>query len=406
MEQPLQPVFTVSELNEYVGLMLSHDPNMSRVTVSGEISGFHRHPSGHLYFSLKDARAQVRCVMFAGAAQRLSFAPRDGMQVRLTGSAALYARDGSFQLYAQSLKQVGEGELYLRFLALKERMEKAGFFDPAHKKPLPLLPRCVGVVTSSAGAALQDIKNVIARRFPTMPLRLYPAAVQGEGAAMELAAAIRRADKEGRCDVLIVGRGGGSLEDLWAFNEAEPARAIYDCRIPVISAVGHETDFSITDFVADLRAPTPSAAAELAVPEWDKLTERLHSLDKRLENAVAHGLKHKRDRLLILRRSGGLVLAERRLFEARQRLSESGEALLTAPKQAAQVRRQQLAALSLRLEGNSPARTLERGFALVRDTGGRPVTRAINVVANERLLLCFGDGTRRVRALDGTDETI
>ena len=223
---------------------------------------------------------------------------------------------------------------------------------------------------------------------------------------MELAAAIRRADKEGRCDVLIVGRGGGSLEDLWAFNEAEPARAIYDCRIPVISAVGHETDFSITDFVADLRAPTPSAAAELAVPEWDKLTERLHSLDKRLENAVAHGLKHKRDRLLILRRSGGLVLAERRLFEARQRLSESGEALLTAPKQAAQVRRQQLAALSLRLEGNSPARTLERGFALVRDTGGRPVTRAINVVANERLLLCFGDGTRRVRALDGTDETI
>ncbi len=406
MEQPLQPVFTVSELNEYVGLMLSHDPNMSRVTVSGEISGFHRHPSGHLYFSLKDARAQVRCVMFAGAAQKLSFAPRDGMQVRLTGSAALYARDGSFQLYAQSLKQVGEGELYLRFLALKERMEKAGYFDPAHKKPLPLLPRCVGVVTSSAGAALQDIKNVIARRFPTMPLRLYPAAVQGEGAAMELAAAIRRADKEGRCDVLIVGRGGGSLEDLWAFNEAEPARAIYDCRIPVISAVGHETDFSITDFVADLRAPTPSAAAELAVPEWDKLTERLHSLDKRLENAVAHGLKHKRDRLLILRRSGGLVLAERRLFEARQRLSESGEALLTAPKQAAQARRQQLAALSLRLEGNSPARTLERGFALVRDAGGRPVTRAINVVANERLLLCFGDGTRQVRALDGTDETI
>ena len=278
----LKPVFTVSELNEYVDLMLSRDPFMGELTVTGEISAFKRHTSGHLYFTLKDDAASVRCVMFRPNALRLSFFPKDGMSVRIEGRAGLYGRDGSFQVYAERMEKTGDGALYQKFLALREELKGRGWFDESLKKPIPFLPRAVGVVTSGTGAAIEDIRNVIARRFPNMPIRLYPVAVQGEKAAGEIAAAIRQADRERRCDVLIVGRGGGSLEDLWAFNEEIVVAAVHDCTLPVISAVGHEIDFSLTDFAADLRAPTPSAAAELAVPELGKLKDGLAQSRDRL----------------------------------------------------------------------------------------------------------------------------
>ncbi|NLI52737.1 MAG: exodeoxyribonuclease VII large subunit, partial [Clostridiales bacterium] len=282
MEQALTPVFRVGELNEYVSTLLSSDPNLAQLRVSGEISGFKRHSSGHLYFSLKDESALVRCVMFRQQAMRLNFQPQDGMQVLLYGRAALYEKDGSFQLYANYLKKSGEGELYLRFLALKQELEERGWFDAARKRPIPFLPRRVGVVTSGTGAAVQDIINIIRRRFPRMPIVLASVRVQGQGAAEEIADAIRKMNEAEAADVLIVGRGGGSMEDLWAFNEPAVAEAIVQSRIPVVSAVGHETDFTIADFAADLRAPTPSAAAELAVPEMEACYEGVRQLGERM----------------------------------------------------------------------------------------------------------------------------
>ena len=323
----LKPVFTVSELNEYVDLMLSHDPYMGELTVTGEISAFKRHTSGHLYFTLKDDAASVRCVMFRPNALRLSFFPKDGMSVRIEGRAGLFGRDGAFQVYAERMEKTGDGALYQKFLALREELRRRGWFDEAGKKPIPFLPQAVGVVTSGTGAAIEDIRNVIARRFPNMPIVLYPVAVQGEKAAGEIASAIRQADRERRCDVLIVGRGGGSLEDLWAFNEEVVVAAVHDCGLPVISAVGHEIDFSLTDFAADLRAPTPSAAAELAVPELGKLVDRLSQSRDRLRSALLHGVERKKDRLeLLIRRRGGLA-AEQRLQQEQQRLDQCRDAL-------------------------------------------------------------------------------
>ncbi|MBQ3652193.1 MAG: exodeoxyribonuclease VII large subunit, partial [Clostridia bacterium] len=323
----LKPVFTVSELNEYVDLMLTHDPYLGELTVTGEISAFKRHTSGHLYFTLKDDAASVRCVMFRPNALRLNFFPKDGMSVRIEGRAGLFSRDGSFQVYAERMEKTGDGALYQKFLALREELRQRGWFEESLKKPIPFLPRAVGVVTSGTGAAIEDIRNVISRRFPNMPILLYPVSVQGEKAAGEIAAAIRKADEEQRCDVLIVGRGGGSLEDLWAFNEEIVVAAVHACSLPVISAVGHEIDFSLTDFASDLRAPTPSAAAELAVPEYATLSDRLAQDWDRLRSALLNGIARKKDRLeLIVHRRGGM-LAEQRLQQEQQRLDQCQEAL-------------------------------------------------------------------------------
>ena len=296
----LKPVFSVHELNEYIDLMLGYDPNLKDLAVEGELEAVKRHSSGHMYFTLKDEVASVNCVMFRQYVMGLRFLPKDGQRVRLVGRASLYQRDGRFQLMATGLMPKGDGSLYAAFAAYKEELKQRGWFEESEKKPIPFLPKCVGVVTSASGAAWHDVQNVIARRFPSMPVLLYPAAVQGEGAAKEIAEAIDQADREQRCDVLIVGRGGGSMEDLWAFNEPPVADAIHRCSIPIISAVGHETDVSISDFVADLRAPTPSAAAELAVPQWDALTGTLEMMGDRLKNALQNGLHRKKDRLNLL----------------------------------------------------------------------------------------------------------
>ena len=391
-----KPVFTVSELNEYVDLMLSHDPFVGELTVTGEISAFKRHTSGHLYFTLKDDAASVRCVMFRPNALRLSFFPKDGMSVRIEGRAGLYGRDGSFQVYAERMEKTGDGALYQKFLALREELKQRGWFDESLKKPIPFLPRAVGVVTSGTGAAIEDIRNVIFRRFPDMPIILYPVAVQGEKAAGEIAAAIRKADEERRCDVLIVGRGGGSLEDLWAFNEEIVVAAVHECGLPVISAVGHEIDFSLTDFAADLRAPTPSAAAELAVPEQIQLNDRLAQSRDRLRSALLHGVERKKDRLeLLIRRRGGL-LTEQRIQQEQQRLDQCRDALEAGIERRLQRQRDALITIGARLKAADPLGALDRGFALVYDGKNSVVCRAAQTTVGQGLTLTFRDG--RVQA--------
>ena len=388
----LKPVFSVHELNEYIDLLLGYDPNLKELAVEGELEAVKRHSSGHLYFTLKDELASVSCVMFRQYVMGLRFLPKDGQRVRLTGRASLYQRDGRFQLMATGLVPKGDGALYAAFAAYKEELKNRGWFDESLKKPIPFLPRAVGMVTSANGAAWRDVQNVIARRFPKMPVLLYPAAVQGEGAAEEIAKAIDRADAEQRCDVLIVGRGGGSMEDLWAFNEPPVADAIHRCTIPVISAVGHETDISISDFVADLRAPTPSAAAELATPEWDALTGALQSVKDRLDHAIQNGIKRKRDRMDLLFRDSARLRVHRAIDQKRQAADEAHHAMQRSSDRALESAKHALMRERERLRAYSPKQTLARGFALV-EKNQTIVTGADGLNPGDAISIRFNDGT-------------
>ena len=393
MEQALTPVFRVSELNEYVSLVLSGDPNLSDLRVSGEISGFKRHSSGHLYFSLKDENALVRCVMFRQQAMRLTFQPQDGMQVLFYGRAALYEKDGSFQLYANYLKKSGEGELYLRFLAMKRELEERGWFDETHKKPIPFLPRRVGVVTSGTGAAVQDIMNIVQRRFPRMPIVLASVRVQGAGAAEEIAKAIADMNRRKAGDVLIVGRGGGSMEDLWAFNEPVVAEAIYKSDIPVISAVGHETDFTIADFVADLRAPTPSAAAELCVPEMDACYEAVRQQSQRLHRALNARLERMRANVKLFASAKAFRLLEHRLMSERQALDGVRERAFRGAREQIQVARAELLRMQTQLRALDPSAVLERGYAILMDSSGRTLGDVASLNTGDAVNIRMHDGT-------------
>lgn len=393
MEQELKPVFSVHELNEYVGLLLSNDPNLCEVKVCGEISGFKRHSSGHLYFSLKDEDALVRCVMFRQQAFRLTFQPQDGMQVLLYGRASLYEKDGSFQLYADYLKKSGEGELFRRFLALKEELEKKGWFAPERKRKIPYLPRKIGVITSGTGAAVQDILNIISRRFPRMPIVLASVRVQGPGAAEEIAHAIEQMNRFHAADVLIVGRGGGSLEDLWAFNEAAVAEAIVKSEIPVISAVGHETDFTIADFTADLRAPTPSAAAELAVPEMDACYEAVHMLEDRLRRALFVRMERMRTNVKLFASSKAFQFLERRIEKERQSLDGLRERLLHAAGMQSTNARAGLSEIMAKLSALNPNSVLERGYAVITDSTGAALTSIEQFCAGNNVNIQMRNGT-------------
>ena len=391
--EAMKPVFTVHELTEYVDLLLGFDPNLKELAVEGELQGVNRHASGHLYFTLKDELASVNCVMFRQYVQGLRFIPKDGMHVRLAGRAALYQKDGRFQLMATGLVAKGEGSLYAAFAAYKEKLKGLGWFDESQKKPIPYLPTAVGLVTSASGAARHDVETVIGRRFPSMPIVFYPAAVQGTGAAQEIADAIDRADAERRCDVLIVGRGGGSMEDLWPFNEPPVAEAIRRCSIPIISAVGHETDFSISDYVADLRAPTPSAAAELAVPERAALLVSLSTLGNRLENALQNGIRSKKDRLKLRWSDAVQMRARRTLEQKRQQAEETHTAIAQAVLRMTEQQRNRLEREKERLFAYDPQRTLERGFALIKDRDGRLVTKIGQIETGNTVEIRFADGT-------------
>jgi len=393
MEQALTPVFRVSELNEYVSLVLSNDPNLCDLRVSGEISGFKRHSSGHLYFSLKDENALVRCVMFRQQAMRLNFQPQDGMQVLLYGRASLYEKDGSFQLYANYLKKSGEGELYLKFLALKKELEERGWFDEAHKKQIPFLPRRVGVVTSGTGAAVQDILNIIQRRFPRMPVVIASVRVQGAGAAEEIAKAIKELNRKKAADVLIVGRGGGSMEDLWAFNEPIVAEAIYQSEIPVVSAVGHETDFTIADFVADLRAPTPSAAAELCVPEMDAVYEGVHLQSERMRRALNAKLERMRANVKLFASAKAFRLLENRLMSERQTLDGVRERAHRGAKEQIVRARHELSRIQAQLAALDPSAVLQRGYAILTDTSGHAIGEVAAMQKGDAVNIRMRDGT-------------
>ena len=388
-----QLVFSVSELNEYVSALLTADPNLRAVTVKGEISGFKRHSSGHLYFSLKDENALVDCVMFRTYVQQLDFRPEDGQQVCVRGSASIYTKSGKFQLYVQEMESAGAGALYKKFMELKARLEQEGLFDSAHKKEIPYLPNTVGIVTSGTGAALQDILQITRRRFPGMNITLCPVKVQGEGSAKEIADGIREMNRINAADVLIVGRGGGSMEDLWAFNEPEVAYAIYDSVIPIISAVGHETDFTIADFVADLRAPTPSAAAELAVPEYEGLKAVLDDDFNRLSGVLERDLNRRKDKLNILYRSPGFLQVQMRLADGRLTLDNVEERMLRAMQDKLTKERHALEQCLVGLKTLSPDAVLERGFTMVRDSGGNVIKSVAGIRESDSLQVRFRDGT-------------
>ncbi len=372
----MERVLSVSQLNEYVRRTLAADPMLKGIRLGGEISNFKRHSAGHLYFTLKDEEAKVACVMFRSAAQSLHMQPRDGMRVVATGSAALYTAAGQYQFYVDSMRDDGVGALYIEFEKLKARLMAEGLFDPGLKKPLPLLPRGIGIVTSPTGAVVHDIQQVAARRHPGMQLTLWPSAVQGEGAAAEIARGIAALDAMDGIDAIIVGRGGGSLEELWAFNEETVARAIFRCETPVISAVGHETDFTIADFVADVRAATPSQAAELAVPRLDELSALLENYADRMLRAQAQRLALLRHRMDAL----GARLASRhpakRLAERRARLTALMGLLAARMDGVLTENTLRLSALRGRLDALSPGQVLARGYALVTAPGGALITSA------------------------------
>ena len=411
-------ILQVSDLNEYVRRSLAADPMLRSLRIRGEISNFKAHSSGHWYFTLKDDQARIACVMFRQNAMRMSLRPRDGMAVVLSGSVSLYTQSGTYQFYAENMRPDGVGGLYQQFEALKARLAAEGLFDAARKKPLPLRPKKIAVVTSRTGAVLQDIRRVSAARDPGVPLVLLPVQVQGEGAAEEIAAAICRAGTLPGVEVIIAGRGGGSMEDLWAFNEEIVARAIADSPIPVISAVGHETDYTIADFVADVRASTPSNAAELAVPDRAELLEGLRMVRRHLTKAMDAMLTDKSRQVAYLARRLTAASPEMRLREAahrleqcRDRLDRAVERPLTeaAPRLSLmrirldhamdgtlERHRQRLSRDRARLETLDPRRVLERGYALVTD-GDRVIATRDAAMRSPRMTLHFRDGAVQVR---------
>ena len=392
-DQQQQPV-TVTWLNRYVATLLERDPFLSSVRVRGELSNCKLYTSGHLYFVLKDEQSSVSCVMFKAQVSKLRFRPVDGTRVVLTGRASLYDRDGKFQLYVNEMAADGVGDLFLAFEQLKKRLADEGLFDERHKKPLPTLPARIGVVTSPSGAVIRDILNVLGRRFPRFSLQLHPVPVQGEGASEKIAAAIRRLNERQEVDVIIVGRGGGSIEDLWAFNEEVVARAVFASRIPVISAVGHETDFTICDFVADRRAPTPSAAAELAMPVRSDLEDAIRLQRNRLVQALRSRARIAEERLNRLVgnrifREPYLLIEKRQAdldrMHERQRLAL--ERRLVSAKSGLQL-------LAGKLDSMSPLKVLSRGYGLVTDPmSGKPLTSVTRIRTGERVRVFLTDGS-------------
>ena len=383
---------SVTELNEYARKLLAGDPLLRSLEVTGEISGYKRHYSGHRYFSLKDDGARVQCVMFRQQALGLDFEPADGMRVTVRASASIYTRDGSFQLYVTGMRQAGQGDLYARFERLKQKLQAEGLFDPARKRPIPELPRVIGVVTSQTGAAIRDIIHVARRRNPNVGILVSSCAVQGEGAAADIVRAIERLNRHGGCDVMLVGRGGGSIEDLWAFNEEPVARAIAASKIPVVSCVGHEIDFTIADFVADLRAPTPSAAAELAVPDRGELLQTLFLQESRMRALMSGRLARERRMRERLAQSRVLCRPEQWLDGYRMRLSEAERRLDESFSKGMEKRGERISRIAGQLTALNPLSVLARGYASVGREGST-VTRATQVCAGDTLTVRFADGT-------------
>lgn len=432
-------VYSIKELNRFIKLLLEGNGRLQDVWVRGEISNFTRHSSGHMYFTLKDADSRMKCIMFASHNQRLPFMPKEGRKVLACGNVSVYERDGQYQLYVTQMQPDGIGSLYLAFEQLKKKLEAEGLFAPGRKRPIPRLPRAIGVITSPTGAAVRDIMITLQRRYSSVSVLLYPVLVQGTQAAPSIVKAIRTMNERAEVDVLIVGRGGGSLEELWAFNEETVARAIADSALPVISAVGHETDFTIADFVADLRAATPTAAAELAVPHQQELRQQLGYLQQRLYGGLSRQLQQGKERLARLQRSPYFTHPARQLalqpaqrldrarerlrYAMRERLTEAGERRLRAdrrlagfhPKdQAIYARRrldgashqlkqamraltrrkqEKLVAAMRHLDALSPLKIMQRGYGLVYDEQEQRLIKTVRQVQiGDMIKLRLADG--------------
>lgn len=387
----MEKIYSVSELTKAIKFLLQD--RFPEIWIEGEITDFRRAQSGHCYFSLKDEYSQLQCVMFHRESDSLRFSPEDGMKVKGFGRIDVYEKGGRYQFYVVTLIPLGIGDLAIRFEQLKKRLAEEGFFDPLRKKPLPEYPERIGIVTSPTGAAIQDILNILRRRQPTLEILLRPVKVQGDGAGLEIADAIRDFNRYGGVDLLIVGRGGGSMEDLWAFNEEGVARAIFHSRIPVISAVGHEIDFTIADFVADLRAPTPSAAAELAVRDRKELLSELQHLLIRAENSLFEKIGSSREKVQSLLRSYGFRRPLDLLMQYRQVLDESLRRLSLSWSHRLQSLHEGASSLQKRLEGVSPEAVLSRGYSITYKLPERQIVRNSSILhAQDKIEVQFHKG--------------
>lgn len=387
-----QPVYTVAQVNSYIKAAMDKDPILSGLFIRGEISNFKTYPSGHSYFSLKDEGGSIRCVMFRREASRLRFRPENGMKVIAFGRITVFPRDGQYQLYCGELTPEGAGDLHVAFEQLKEKLFREGLFDASHKKPLPRYPERIALVTSPAGAALRDMLRILGARYPLASVVLLPVRVQGAGAPEEIAAALRYASAHRIADLVITGRGGGSIEDLWAFNEEIVARAIYDCKIPVISAVGHEPDVTIADFVADLRAATPSNAAELAVPDQNELRAALTRYQGRMAAAESARMERAGQRLSRLSMSRVFQNPLNQIEERRVLVDFQGRRLSHGLSSALSRERERFAGLAAALDALSPLKVLGRGYAIVQTPDGQVVSAAAQVKVDDRLTVRLADG--------------
>ena len=387
-----QNVLSITQLNEYIRGRMDADPLLAQVAVRGEISNYKMYPSGHHYFTLKDASGTISAVMFAGNAMRLRFRPENGMKVIAMGKVSVYPRDGAYQLYCTAMAMDGVGDLYAAFEQLKRKLEAQGLFDPARKQPLPKYPGTIGIITSSAGAAVHDMLRILRKRYPLTRVRLLPVRVQGAEAPGEIAAAIRYANYWHLADLLIVGRGGGSIEDLWAFNDEQVAYAIYESEIPVISAVGHEPDVTISDFVADLRAATPSNAAELAVPDQDALRQNLDAVTGAMVTSLNRQLKSARQHLEVLSRSQALQSPDGYLNQREKGLELLTNRLIAAQNQNITRKNQQYIAAVSKLDAMSPLKVLARGYAMAQNEAGSVLRSVKQVEPGERIAIRLCDG--------------
>ena len=387
-----QQVLSITQLNEYIRGKLDGDVLLSGIAVRGEISNYKVYPSGHHYFTLKDEAASLKCVMFKGNALRLRFRPDNGVKVIAMGKISVYPRDGVYQLYCTAMAMDGIGDLYAAFEQLKAKLAAQGLFDPAHKKPIPRYPATIGIVTSSAGAAIHDMLRILRKRYPLTEVRLLPVRVQGAEAPAEIAAAIQYANHHQLADLLIVGRGGGSIEDLWAFNDERVAYAIYESRIPVISAVGHEPDVTISDFVADLRAATPSNAAELAVPDQDALRQTLDSASASMAASLQRQLKNARQHLDVLSRSPALKSPTGYLDQKRKSLELLCNRLISGQTRIVEGKNRQFVGLTAKLDAMSPLKVLTRGYAMARTDGGEVIKSVRQVQPGDIIRVTLSDG--------------
>ncbi|MBR6596037.1 MAG: exodeoxyribonuclease VII large subunit [Oscillospiraceae bacterium] len=387
-----QQVLTITQLNEYIRGKLDSDGLLNAVAVRGEISNYKLYPSGHHYFTLKDEASALKCVMFKGNALRLRFRPENGMKIIAMGKVSVFPRDGAYQLYCTAMAMDGIGDLYAAFEQLKKRLAAQGLFDPAHKKPIPKFPGTIGIITSAAGAAVHDMLRILNKRYPLAKVRLLPVRVQGAEAPGEIAAAIRYANYHRLADLLIVGRGGGSIEDLWAFNEEIVAHAIYESEIPVISAVGHEPDVTISDYVADLRAATPSNAAELAVLDREALAQALDSMANAMATALTRQIKAHRQHLSVLSKSPALQSPTGYLEQKQRQLELLKNRLIAGENQMIARNNQRFVALTAKLDAMSPLKVLTRGYSMAQNDRGEVVRSVSQVELGERIGIQFSDG--------------